>query len=215
MLSSYTHPCAACKARRRTCTPQCVFKPYFPFDQPQKFEKVDEVFGAKNVAKIISELEVHFREDAVNSLVYEAETWLRNPVYGCDGIISDLLAKLKKAETDLHNANKKLAPYIGLKAMMPVSKSQPVMPQQQQLVNMPSVVNVNPQQHGGEFSRMGLVIREQPSEHQHHQQQQQDQLLAAMKSVRDPMKAARDQLLVPSIQTTQQQQAAPPEAHTN
>ncbi|KAK3222738.1 hypothetical protein Dsin_009763 [Dipteronia sinensis] len=69
---------------------------------------------------------VGLREDAVNSLVYEAEAWLRNPVYGCDCIISDLLAKLKQAETDLHNATKKLALYIGPKAMMPVSKSQPV-----------------------------------------------------------------------------------------
>ncbi|KAK2657412.1 hypothetical protein Ddye_010464 [Dipteronia dyeriana] len=199
MSSSYTHPCAACRARRRKCTPQCVFKPYFPFDQPLKFEKVNEVFGAKNVAKLICELDVHLREDAVNSLVYEAEAWLRNPVYGCDAIISDLLAKLKKAETDLHDAKKKLAPYSGLRAKMPVSKSQLVMPQQQQLVNTPSVVNVC-----GECSSMGLVIREQPSEHQHHQQQE-DQLLAAMK-------AARDRLLVQSIQTTQQQQAAPPQA---
>ncbi|KAI9165711.1 hypothetical protein LWI28_019229 [Acer negundo] len=162
MSSSYTHPCAACKAQRRTCTPQCVFKPYFPSDQPLKFEKVNEIFRAKNVAKIISELDVHFREDAINSLVYEAEARLRNPVYGCDGIISDLLAKLKQAETNLQNAKKKLAPYIG--------SSPPVMPQQQQLENTPSVVNVNPQRLGGECSRMGLVICEQSSERQHHHQ---------------------------------------------
>ncbi|TXG59488.1 hypothetical protein EZV62_014061 [Acer yangbiense] len=177
-----------------------------------KFQKVHQIFRASNVMKIMIGLSVHLREEAINSLVYEAEAWMRNPVYGCTGIISNLEAQLKQAEKDLNNAEKELAPYIGLKAMMPVSKSQPVMPQQQQLVNMPSVVNVKPQRHGGECSRMGLVIREQPSEHQHHQQQQQDQLLAAMKSVRDPMKAARDQLLVPSIQTTQQQQAAPPQA---
>ncbi|KAE9445985.1 hypothetical protein C3L33_22112, partial [Rhododendron williamsianum] len=82
-MTSTTTPCAACKLQRRKCTQECVFAPYFPPDQPQKFETVHKVFGASNVAKILSELAPAQREDAVNSLAYEADARLRDPVYGC------------------------------------------------------------------------------------------------------------------------------------
>ncbi|CAN6328226.1 unnamed protein product, partial [Urochloa humidicola] len=45
-------PCAACKFLRRKCQPDCVFAPYFPPDNPQKFVHVHRVFGASNVTKI-------------------------------------------------------------------------------------------------------------------------------------------------------------------
>ncbi|KAG0620931.1 hypothetical protein M758_4G255800 [Ceratodon purpureus] len=32
--------CAACRVLRRKCTAQCLFAPYFPPDQPQKFAHV-------------------------------------------------------------------------------------------------------------------------------------------------------------------------------
>ena len=56
-----------------------MFAPYFPPDNPQKFANVHKVFGASNVAKLLSELEAPQREDAVNSLAYEAEYRLRVP----------------------------------------------------------------------------------------------------------------------------------------
>ncbi|KAK0600330.1 hypothetical protein LWI29_013831 [Acer saccharum] len=126
-------------------SPQCPFKPYFPSDQPQKFQKVQQIFGAIKVAKIITGLDVHLREEAVNSLVFEEEARLRNPVNGCAAITSNLEAQLKQAEADLHNAKKELATYIGPEAMISaISQSQPVMPQQQQVANPPSVVYVTP-----------------------------------------------------------------------
>ncbi|KAJ6419933.1 hypothetical protein OIU84_029949 [Salix udensis] len=82
-MSSSNSPCAACKFLRRKCTQECVFAPYFPPDQPQKFASVHKVFGASNVAKLLNELNAAQREDAVNSLAYEAEERLRDPVYGC------------------------------------------------------------------------------------------------------------------------------------
>ncbi|KAL0358739.1 UNVERIFIED_CONTAM: protein ASYMMETRIC LEAVES 2 [Sesamum angustifolium] len=88
MASSSTSPCAACKFLRRKCQPECVFAPYFPPDQPQKFANVHKVFGASNVTKLLNELQPHQREDAVNSLAYEADMRLRDPVYGCVGVIS-------------------------------------------------------------------------------------------------------------------------------
>jgi hypothetical protein len=46
-------PCAACKLLRRRCAQDCVFSPYFPADEPQKFANVHRVFGASNVNKML------------------------------------------------------------------------------------------------------------------------------------------------------------------
>ncbi|CBI23280.3 unnamed protein product, partial [Vitis vinifera] len=82
-MSSSNSPCAACKLQRRKCTQECIYAPYFPPDQPHKFANVHKVFGASNVAKLLNEINVAHREDAVNSLAYEAEARLHDPVYGC------------------------------------------------------------------------------------------------------------------------------------
>lgn len=46
-------PCASCKLLRRRCAKDCVFAPYFPSDDPQKFAMVHKVFGASNVSKML------------------------------------------------------------------------------------------------------------------------------------------------------------------
>ncbi|KAE8704986.1 LOB domain-containing protein 6 [Hibiscus syriacus] len=119
-MSSSNFPCAACKFLRRKCTQECIFAPYFPPDNPQKFANVHKVFGASNVAKLLNELNSTQREDAVTSLAYEAEARLRDPVYGCVGLISILQQKLKQMQHDLNNAKKELATYIGPQAMLPI-----------------------------------------------------------------------------------------------
>lgn len=118
-MSSSSSPCAACKCQRRKCTQDCVFAPYFPADQPQKFAYVHEVFGASNVAKLLNELHVSQREDAANSLAYEAEVRLRDPIYGCVGLISILQHKLNLLQKELSNAKKELTAYMGPHSMMP------------------------------------------------------------------------------------------------
>ncbi|KAK3222706.1 hypothetical protein Dsin_009731 [Dipteronia sinensis] len=101
-MSSSNSACGACKYRRQKCTKECVFAPYFPPDQLHKFAKVHEVFGASYVAKLLSELCANLREDAVNSLAYEADMRLRDPVYGCVGQISILQHRLKLVQNDLY-----------------------------------------------------------------------------------------------------------------
>ncbi|CAI5512871.1 unnamed protein product [Closterium sp. Naga37s-1] len=66
--SMHDPPCAACKSLRRKCTRECIFLPYFPRDDPEKFARVHKVFGASNVSKMLQELPLHQREDAVASL---------------------------------------------------------------------------------------------------------------------------------------------------
>ncbi|XP_043703785.1 protein ASYMMETRIC LEAVES 2-like [Telopea speciosissima] len=111
MASSSNSPCAACKFLRRKCQPECVFAPYFPPDQPQKFANVHKVFGASNVTKLLNELHPHQREDAVNSLAYEADMRLRDPVYGCVGVISLLQHQLRQLQMDLSFAKSELSKY--------------------------------------------------------------------------------------------------------
>ncbi|CAA3011338.1 Hypothetical predicted protein [Olea europaea subsp. europaea] len=129
-MSSTSSPCAACKFLRRKCTLECVFAPYFPPDNPQKFANVHKVFGASNVAKLLNELNASQREDAVNSLAYEAEYRLRDPVYGCVGLISILQHKIRQVHSDLATAKKELATYIGPAAMLPMLNQQSFMNQQ-------------------------------------------------------------------------------------
>ncbi|KAD5961019.1 hypothetical protein E3N88_12492 [Mikania micrantha] len=59
-------------------------------------------------------------EDAVNSLAYEADARLRDPVYGCVGLISILQRRLKQVQNDLEHAKRELANYIGPSAVLPV-----------------------------------------------------------------------------------------------
>lgn len=111
MATSSISPCAACKFLRRKCLPECVFAPYFPPDQPQKFVNVHKVFGASNVTKLLNDLHPNQREDAVTSLAYEAEMRLRDPVYGCVSVISLLQHQLKQLQMDLSCAKSELSKY--------------------------------------------------------------------------------------------------------
>jgi len=104
--SSYSNsPCAACKFLRRKCMPDCIFAPYFPPEEPQKFANVHKIFGASNVSKILNEVQPYQREDAVNSLAYEAEARIKDPVYGCVGAISVLQRQVLKLQKELDATN--------------------------------------------------------------------------------------------------------------
>ncbi|KAG8380888.1 hypothetical protein BUALT_Bualt06G0063500 [Buddleja alternifolia] len=100
-MGSGSSPCASCKLLRRRCAKDCVFAPYFPSDDPHKFAIVHKVFGASNVSKMLQELPVHQRADAVSSLVYEANARARDPVYGCVGAISYLQNQVSQLQMQL------------------------------------------------------------------------------------------------------------------
>ncbi|KAH7550507.1 hypothetical protein ACOSP7_024135 [Xanthoceras sorbifolium] len=135
--SSYNSPCAACKFLRRKCMPGCIFAPYFPPEEPQKFANVHKIFGASNVTKLLNELLPHQREDAVNSLAYEAEARVRDPVYGCVGAISFLQRQIHRLQKELDAANADLIRFAcndiptALSAPPGVSAIQPIVPHHQ------------------------------------------------------------------------------------
>ncbi|KAL6128013.1 hypothetical protein ACLB2K_071374 [Fragaria x ananassa] len=95
-------PCAACKLLRRRCAQECPFSPYFSPHEPQKFASVHRVFGASNVSKMLMEVPESQRADAANSLVYEANVRLRDPVYGCMGAISALQQQVQSLQAELN-----------------------------------------------------------------------------------------------------------------
>ncbi|CAI5492617.1 unnamed protein product [Closterium sp. Naga37s-1] len=96
-------PCAACKSLRRKCTRECLLLPYFPRNQPEKFHVVHKVFGASNVSKMLQDIPVAQREDAVASLEYEAQARLRDPVYGCVGVICLLQKEMVALQEQLRD----------------------------------------------------------------------------------------------------------------
>ncbi|KAE9599488.1 hypothetical protein Lal_00039473 [Lupinus albus] len=110
--SSYSNsPCAACKFLRRKCMPDCIFAPYFPPEEPQKFANVHKIFGASNVSKLLNEVQPHQREDAVNSMAYEAEARIKDPIYGCVGSISMLQRQVIRLQKELDATNEDLMQY--------------------------------------------------------------------------------------------------------
>lgn len=104
-------PCAACKLLRRRCAQECPFSPYFSPHEPQKFASVHKVFGASNVSKMLMEVSESQRADAANSLVYEANVRLRDPVYGCMGAISALQQQVQSLQAELNAVRAEILKY--------------------------------------------------------------------------------------------------------
>ncbi|XP_068653355.1 LOB domain-containing protein 24-like [Aristolochia californica] len=109
--------CSACRILRRRCGVNCILAPYFPTEEAENFVRVHKVFGASNVIKMLQQdyperilmecdqmVEESRREDAVKSLVYEAHTRLKDPVYGCTGAIFYLQKHVKELEEQLQSA---------------------------------------------------------------------------------------------------------------
>ncbi|XP_047967799.1 LOB domain-containing protein 15-like [Salvia hispanica] len=106
-----TTPCAACKLLRRRCAQECPFSPYFSPHEPHKFASVHKVFGASNVSKMLMEVPESQRADAANSLVYEANVRLRDPVYGCMGAISSLQQQVQVLQAELEAVRNEILKY--------------------------------------------------------------------------------------------------------
>ncbi|KAH9301799.1 hypothetical protein KI387_013382 [Taxus chinensis] len=102
-------PCAACKMQRKKCGDKCILAPYFPQNNPEKFLLVHKVFGTGNVIKLLQDVAVEKREEAVASMVFEARERLRDPVNGSSALISHLQRKVAELQSQLANAEDELA----------------------------------------------------------------------------------------------------------
>ncbi|XP_027333679.1 LOB domain-containing protein 23-like [Abrus precatorius] len=101
--------CAACKSQRRRCPSDCIFSPYFPANDPQRFACVHRIYGGSNVGKMLQQIPPYLREQAANSLYFEAQCRIQDPVYGCAGIISKLSQQIHSTEIALAKIQTQIA----------------------------------------------------------------------------------------------------------
>ncbi|GLT84131.1 hypothetical protein SLE2022_023790 [Rubroshorea leprosula] len=104
--------CAACKYLRRRCPSDCIFSPYFPPHDPQRFASVHRIYGASNVARMLQQLPVNQRAATVDCLYYEAQCRVQDPVCGCVGVISLLYQEIHNAETELAKTKAQIALFV-------------------------------------------------------------------------------------------------------
>ncbi|XP_057869609.1 LOB domain-containing protein 1-like [Cryptomeria japonica] len=95
------YPCAACKIQRRKCGENCVLAPYFPPNDPHKFLVVHKFLGTSNIVKTLQDIPAEKRADAVESLVYEANSRVNDPIYGCVGAICRLQKQVLHLQSQL------------------------------------------------------------------------------------------------------------------
>ncbi|KAK1267949.1 LOB domain-containing protein 6 [Acorus gramineus] len=130
--SSHTTRCAACRFLCRRCTADCVFLPYFPADrQDERYLMVHRVFGTSNAAKILQQIDVSLRHHAAETLVFQAEARLRDPVYGSVSLIARLNETQNQIQHEISSIMSVISYYQSL-----LSSPNPMPPSQMMTVPM-------------------------------------------------------------------------------
>ncbi|KAJ4915362.1 LOB domain-containing protein 36 [Raphanus sativus] len=107
--------CAICKEERQKCTQKCVLTPYLPANKPESYACLVYVFDVKNLVRILKEIDPSQRQACVDSLCFEAEARIRDPVNGTLGIIRDNQRRIQHLQREqwellsLRNALRELA----------------------------------------------------------------------------------------------------------
>ncbi|XP_047312902.1 LOB domain-containing protein 24-like [Impatiens glandulifera] len=119
--------CAACRHRRKRCKPNCVFKAYFPADNPQKFADIHKVLGARKVGEFIESLQAsHYSQsqcqEAIESLSYESSCRINDPVFGIVSLLCALEADLHKFKNQLDIVNKEIEALQATDAVLPTNQ---------------------------------------------------------------------------------------------
>ncbi|CAB4301490.1 unnamed protein product [Prunus armeniaca] len=122
-------PCAACKLLRRRCAQECplfslLLSPRTPKVRlrPQGLWCQQRLQDAHESLVPIQTLQCRYfaavqevpesqRADAANSLVYEANVRLRDPVYGCMGAISALQQQVQSLQAELNAVRGEILKY--------------------------------------------------------------------------------------------------------
>jgi len=95
-MADISIPCGACKHLKRKCINGCIFAPYFgKIQNADNFAAVHKVFGAANVSKLLSTIPTNSREKAMDTISYEAEARISDPIYGCVSTICALKTQVK------------------------------------------------------------------------------------------------------------------------
>ncbi|XP_052175434.1 LOB domain-containing protein 20-like [Diospyros lotus] len=133
-----TSPCGACKFLRRKCVSECIFAPYFSFDQgAAQFAAVHKVFGASNVSKLLLHIPISCRQEAIATISYEAQARLSDPVYGCVSSIIALQQQVAFLQGEIAMVHNQLNNRLAMANAMQSSQ------QQQQMAMLQSAFSNN------------------------------------------------------------------------
>ncbi|KAI3744107.1 hypothetical protein L1987_57182 [Smallanthus sonchifolius] len=97
--------CASCRHQRKKCTQKCVLAQFFPAEKSQDFQAVHRVFGVSNVTKLVKGLSREDGKKAVDSLIWEANCRLNDPVLGPLGEFQRVSEELKYYKSQYQVAN--------------------------------------------------------------------------------------------------------------
>ncbi|CAN8268192.1 unnamed protein product [Cochlearia groenlandica] len=120
-------PCAACKFLRRKCKEDCIFAPYFPPNDTEKYKTIHKVYGPSHVATLLKTVEPNQRQEAVTGLVYEAERIVDDPVGGCSRVVQLLHRTYQDLETQIGIAKNEIAVLSNMVATTFAPPAPPVM----------------------------------------------------------------------------------------
>ncbi|KAI3915065.1 hypothetical protein MKW92_007254 [Papaver armeniacum] len=96
--------CEACARRRKKCSQECPFAPFFPSNRAGDFKNVSYVFGAANFITLIN-LADPKQHLAAETMIIEAIARVSNPVHGLAGIAETLSQQLEDLTSELTAVN--------------------------------------------------------------------------------------------------------------
>ncbi|XP_052197310.1 LOB domain-containing protein 18-like [Diospyros lotus] len=89
----------ACVVLNRECNSQCIFAPYFRCeDAIAHFVAIHDVFTVKNVVNFLAPLPVSDQFWAFDTLLFETQAQLQDPVYGCVSHILSLQQQVSELQ---------------------------------------------------------------------------------------------------------------------
>lgn len=143
--------CAACKHQRKKCKKEtCVLAPFFPASKTKEFEAVHKVYGVCNLQRMIQAVDT--REERfilVDSLIWEANCRLRDPVHGCSADYKRLQAEKNKLQLLVHSLENKNQALLNLQISKNMQCFNNNVPQQKQSLLKITYDNCNYIESGG------------------------------------------------------------------
>ncbi|KAI8027187.1 LOB domain-containing protein 33 [Camellia lanceoleosa] len=102
--------CGACKFLRRRSTSECVFAPYFNYNEAAAhFAVVHKVFGSSNVSELLTTHPMNDRREAAITISYEVLTQMHDPIYGCVSPMFDLQQQVASLQEEIETLGIQMA----------------------------------------------------------------------------------------------------------
>ncbi|KAJ4703574.1 LOB domain-containing-like protein [Melia azedarach] len=121
------HACAACKHQRKKCKEGCIFSLYFPGHRSEEFQSILKIFGVSNLSKLLNSIQnARDREQAVESIRWEASMWEKDSVHGPLGAYRklELQLELLKRQQNQQIPQEPILPYVNCLGLIGINKTE-------------------------------------------------------------------------------------------